>query len=131
PFGVLLVFSLYPHVRRARAVLLAIAVGAALSATIEAVQNFLPSRVASNLDLITNSAGTAIGALAGALLTRTFLEESRFLVLRRAWFSHEASRGLIVLSLWPLAQIYPQAYLLGHGQLLPVLSEWLSEWWSS
>jgi hypothetical protein len=102
-----------------------------LSATIEATQNFLPSRVASNLDLFTNIAGTAIGALAGALLTRIFLEESRILVLRRAWFSHEASGGLIVLGLWPLAQIYPQAYLFGHGQWLPILSEWLSEWWST
>jgi VanZ family protein len=128
PLGVLLVFALYPQVRRGWAVALAIIAGTLLSATMEAVQTFLPTRVPSNLDLITNGFGVLTGALAGALLTRTFLEQSRFLVLRRHWFSHEASRGLIVLALWPLAQIYPQGYLFGHGQIMPILSGWLSAW---
>ncbi|MDB5762201.1 MAG: hypothetical protein JWQ21_1196 [Herminiimonas sp.] len=130
PFGVLMVFALYPGVRRGRAVLLAIVSGTLLSGTMEAVQTFLPSRVPSNLDLMTNVAGVCIGAFAGMLLTRTFLEQSRLLSLRSQWFSHEASRGLIVLALWPLAQIYPQAYLFGHGQIMPILSNWLSDWLS-
>jgi hypothetical protein len=88
----------------------------------------LPSRVASNLDLLTNSAGACIGAIAGALLTPALLQESPILFLRRRWFSPEASRGLIVLALWPLAQIYPQEYLFGHGQMAPILSDWLSQW---
>ena len=33
---------------------------------LEALQNFLPSRVASNLDLGGNAAGALLGALAGA-----------------------------------------------------------------
>ena len=130
PFGILMVFAVYPIVRRGRAVMLAVAAGTFLSGTMEAVQTFLPSRVSSNLDLLTNVAGVCIGALAGVLLTRTFLEQSRFLLLRRRWFSHEASRGLIVLALWPLAQIYPQGYLFGHGQITPILSNWLSDWLS-
>jgi len=32
----------------------------------------------------------------------------------------------VLLALWPLAQIYPQPYLFGHGQILPILSNWLS-----
>lgn len=131
PFGLLLVFAMFPHVRGVSAMLLATALGTLLSGVMEAVQNFLPSRVPSNLDLMTNAAGVALGALAGMLTARIFLEESRILGLRRLWFSQEASRGLIVLGLWPLAQIYPQAYLFGHGQWLPVLSEWLSQWWGS
>lgn len=131
PFGILVVFALYPRVRRMAAALLAIIAGAFLSGTMEAVQNFLPSRVSSNLDLLTNAAGVAIGAVIGALLTRTFLEQSRFLKMRERWFSHEASRGLIVLGLWPLAQIYPQGTLFGHGQVTPILSNWLSSWLST
>jgi VanZ family protein len=131
PFGILMVFAVYPIVRSGRAVMLAVATGTFLSGMMEAVQTFLPSRVSSNLDLLTNVAGVCIGALAGALLTRTFLEQSRFLLLRRHWFSHEASRGLIVLALWPLAQIYPQGYLFGHGQITPILSNWLSDWLST
>lgn len=131
PLGMLTVFALYPQVRRFWAIPLAIAAGVLLSAVMEAVQTFLPSRAASNLDLLTNVAGACIGAIAGALLSHAFHEESRLLGMRRRWFSRPASRGLIVLGLWPLAQIYPQAYLFGHGHFVPVLSEWLSEWWST
>jgi VanZ family protein len=131
PFGIGVVFALYPHVRGLLAFLLAAAAGVLLSGTIEAGQTFLPSRVPSNLDLITNSVGAVLGALAGALLTPHVLERSRLMQLRRRWFLHEASRGLIVAGLWPLAQIYPQSYLFGHGQLTPILSDWLSVWWAT
>ena len=131
PLGVLMVFALYPRLRGGRAVLLACVAGTLVSAAMEAGQNFLPSRVPSNLDLITNAAGVTLGAVCGALLTPAFLEQSRLLALRSRWFLHEASRGLIVLALWPLAQMYPQAYLFGHGQLLPMASDWLSELWST
>lgn len=131
PLGVLLVFSMYPRLRGVWAALLACVIGALVSTAMEAGQNFLPSRVPSNLDLFTNAAGVALGALGGALLTPAFLEQSRLLALRSRWFLHEASRGLIVLALWPLAQVYPQGYLFGHGQLLPIVSDWLSELWST
>jgi VanZ family protein len=131
PFGALLVFSMYPRLRGVWAVLAACVTGALVSGVMEAGQNFLPSRVPSNLDLITNTAGVVLGALCGALLTRTFVEQSRMLSLGSRWFLHEGSRGLIVLALWPLAQIYPQAYLFGHGQILPIVSDWLSELWST
>lgn len=128
PFGMLAVFALYPLVRGVPAWLLASACGVLLSGLIEAAQTFLPSRIPSNLDLLANGAGAAVGATAGVLLARAFLEESRLLHLRRDWFSGAAGRGLIVVALWPLAQIYPQGYLFGLGQLTPILSEWLSAW---
>ena len=59
-------FALYPRVRGIAAAVLAIVAGIALSGTMEAVQNFLPTRVPSNLDLLTNVAGACIGAFAGA-----------------------------------------------------------------
>jgi len=128
PFGILIAFASYPHVRGAGAIALALAAGILLSGSMEAAQTFLPSRVSSNLDFYTNATGSLIGGIAGTLLTPTFLEQSRFLSLRRHWFFHDAGRGLIVAGLWPLAQIYPQAYLFGHGQLSTILSDWLSEW---
>lgn len=128
PFGMLLVCAFYPRVRRRHAALLAIVCASLVSGTMEAVQTFLPSRVASNVDLLTNSIGAAIGAVAGAWLTPVLLEESRFLQLRERWFLPIAGRGLIVMALWPLAQIYPQEYLFGQGQMLPVLSNWLTDW---
>jgi VanZ family protein len=128
PLGVLLVLSLYPHLRGLWAVLLAAVAGVLVSGTMEAVQTYLPSRVPSNLDFFTNSAGCLIGAILGAAWSRSLLDQSRLYRLRRRWFAPHASQGLVLLSLWPLAQVYPQGYLFGHGQVLPIVSEWLSEW---
>lgn len=126
PLGSLIVLALYPRVRGTGAVLIASASGILLAAMLEALQNYLPSRVPSNLDLMTNSAGIFIGAVVGTMMYSPILEKSWLRSLRRAWFSEQASRGLIVVALWPVAQIYPQAYLFGHGQLLPAVSRWLS-----
>jgi VanZ family protein len=128
PLGVLLVLSLYPRVRGAWAVLLAALAGVLVSGTMEAVQNYLPSRVPSNLDFFTNAAGCLAGALLGALWAGTLLDHSRLYRVRKRWFAPHASQGLVLLALWPLAQIYPQGYLFGHGQVLPIISEWLSDW---
>ena len=126
PLGVLLVLALYPLVRGVWAALLAVVIGVLVSGTMEAVQNFLPSRVPSNLDLLTNSAGAFIGACIGPFLARGLLLEGRLNRLRQRWFAPHASQGLVLLALWPLAQIYPQSFLFGHGQVLPIISGWLS-----
>jgi VanZ family protein len=128
PLGVLLVLAMYPRVRAVPAVLAAAACGALVSGTMEAVQTYLPSRVPSNLDFITNAAGCLAGAILGAALSRSLLDQSRLYRLRRRWFAPHASHGLVLLALWPLAQIYPQGYLFGLGQVLPIVSEWLSDW---
>jgi VanZ family protein len=126
PLGALAVLALYPWLRGAKAVLLAAGAGMLLATLLECVQMYLPSRVPSNLDLITNATGVAIGALAGELCSTAVLERSWLRALRTHWFSNEASRGLIVVALWPLAQLYPQPSLFGHGQWLPLVSNWLS-----
>jgi len=128
PYGLFLVCSLYPRLCGVPAAIVASVIGILTSGTMEAVQTFLPSRVASNLDLLTNSAGACIGAIAGVLLTPLLLQESPILFLRRRWFAPDASRGMILMGLWPLAQIYPLEYLFGQGQMLPILSDWLSQW---
>lgn len=126
PFGTFVVFALYPAMRGAAAVIVAALCALLLSGTMEAVQTFLPTRVSSNLDFVTNVGGTVLGAIAGVVLTPKFLERSRFLLYRQRWFVREAGRGFVVIGLWPLAQIYPQGYLFGHGQLMPILSGWVS-----
>jgi VanZ family protein len=126
PFGALLVYSFYPRCRGVVAVLLASACGMLVSGAMEAVQSYLPSRVPSNLDFFTNAAGACAGALLGALSARKLLDHSHLYRLRQRWFAQHASQGLVLLALWPLAQIYPQGYLFGLGQLLPILSQWLS-----
>ncbi|MDR9839062.1 VanZ family protein [Herbaspirillum huttiense] len=127
PLGLLLVLALHPHLRPWWAIWPATLAGVLLSACMEAVQTYLPTRVSSNLDLLTNSLGVALGAVLGAACSRYFLEDSRFLMLRRRWFSGAASRGLVVAWLWPLALIYPQNHLFGLGHLVPPLSAFFSD----
>jgi VanZ family protein len=128
PVGGLGVLLLYPTIRYFFACFLIILLGAALSASLEMAQTYLPSRVPSLLDWLTNVAGTALGAVVGALLTGPLLADKRLRELRQRWLVPEASLGMAVLLLWPLAQIYPQGYLFGHGQLLPILSDYLYQW---
>lgn len=127
PLGLLAVLALYPRLRALPAIVVASLSGVLLALLLESVQSFLPSRVPSNLDVLTNTFGTILGALLGELLRRPVLEQSQLRALRRLWFSQQASRGLIVIALWPLAQIFPQPYLFGHGQVLGTISGWLSD----
>lgn len=127
PLGMLIVFALYPWCRRGWSILLATLSGLLVSCSIEALQYFLPSRVTSLLDIITNSGGSFLGAIIGALLIPSVLEKGRLRLLRKQWLHHEASREMLILGLWPLAQIYPQAYLFGLGQFSPILSLWIED----
>ena len=62
PFGALMVLALYPRWRGTLAVALAFVLGGLLSGVMEAVQTYLPTRVASNLDLAANALGALLGA---------------------------------------------------------------------
>ncbi len=127
PFGMLVTYALHPRIRGFWAFLLAALAGALVSGTMEAVQTFLPSRVSNNLDFYTNTAGCTLGGLIGVLSARKLLDTSHLYRLRQRWFAQHASQGLVLVALWPLAQIYPSSFLFGQGQLLPLLSEWLSD----
>ena len=128
PFGALLVFSIYPLMKLRWSFLLACLLVGSMSLLMESIQYFLPNRVTSLLDLITNAAGGFIGALCGVLLLPYILESGRLQSLRTLWLQRESSPELVVLGLWPLAQIFPQAFLFGHGQILPIISLWCEEY---
>jgi VanZ family protein len=131
PLGFLAVLALHPRFKGMAAVGMAVLFGALLTGVIEAAQTFLPSRVSSNLDFYCNITGALTGAVLGHASSDAFLKHSRLLELRRRWFLPEAGFGIILLGLWPLAQIYPQEVLFGLGQFATTLSAWLSAWLSS
>ncbi|MDO8934147.1 MAG: VanZ family protein, partial [Rhodocyclaceae bacterium] len=66
PLGFLWVPALQPRLGRSGAVLLATLCGIVLSLALESLQNYLPSRIPSSVDLACNGIGTLLGALAGA-----------------------------------------------------------------
>jgi hypothetical protein len=66
PWGFLMFISLYSVDRpTVQTYVLTLLLGLSFSTAIEAVQYFLPSRVADINDIIWNSAGTTVGALLG------------------------------------------------------------------
>ncbi|WP_059414704.1 VanZ family protein [Cupriavidus basilensis] len=124
PFGALVVLALHPRVSGARATLLALAAGAVLSGVMEALQTWLPNRISSNIDLITNALGALLGGAVVAPFSAALIDRGSLRQLRMAWFEPHASFAIILMLLWPLAQIFPQDYLFGMGG---IVREWLSD----
>ncbi len=93
--------------------------GAAFSTAMECLQIFLPTRVASNLDILANSAGAALGAGLAPYISRHSHFFAWAVALRRHWFrpGWAVNLGLILLVLWVLAQFSLQKPGLVAGSL--------------
>lgn len=116
PLGLLLCLALRARLNPLPAFIVTCALGSSLSASMEFLQMYLPVRTSSNLDLLTNSAGTLIGALLGL----SFIRWTRFYNLFSGWrnriFLHGKAMdfGLALLALWMFGQINPSLPMLGN-----------------
>ena len=128
PLGLLTVLVLPRRIPLVLTVILVTLAGILFSGVMEAVQTYLPTRVSSNLDLLTNSIGALSGSIVGAIFRYRFSPENKLLLLRERWFNREASHGMVMIALWPLAQLAPLNHLFGFGQVTSTLSSWLSDW---
>lgn len=117
PLGFFLVLSALRTGRPRYALRLAILVASGFSLLMESLQVYLPNRVPSNLDLMLNIAGGALGASSAWSLEKLGVLQrwSRF---RADWFVDDARGGLVLLALWPLALLFPTAVPLGLGQVV-------------
>lgn len=97
---------------------------AALSLGLEALQNLLPMRVPSNLDLGLNTAGATLGVCLAWTLERLGVMR-RWTRFRRHWFDPRAHGSLVLLALWPFALLYPVSVPFGLGQVWERLEEGL------
>lgn len=135
PLGFLLALSFLRrgislrHIPRSNGAAIAVSVIAAglLSLCMEAVQTYLPSRVASNLDFGLNVGGALVGAaLAAGLEVLGAIDRwGRF---RLRWFVPEARGALVLLALWPFALLFPASVPLGLGQVLERMEGALADW---
>lgn len=94
--------------------LVAILAGFFLSSSMEFIQQFLPSRIASNLDILTNTAGTAVGGLF-ALVLGSRRGHRLWLMWRHASLAPGAAMewGFAWLLLWFVSQFDPTLPFLG------------------
>jgi len=125
PYGVLCVLGLRPRWRGPAAILAAALSGAALSVVLEAAQSFLPARVASNLDVLANTAGALTGAIAGTLAAPWLPGRGPLSRLRAEAFRAGAETDLLLalLGLWLFTQLNPAMLLFGTGDLRDLLAD--------
>lgn len=126
PLGFLLALSALRSGRGRLAVVLATLVAGCLSLALESLQNYLPLRVPSNVDLGLNALGAWLGALLAWGMERLGII-ARWSIFRARWFVTDARGGLVLLALWPVALIFPAAVPFGLGQVLERLEAALAE----
>ncbi len=125
PLGFVAGLALHPRCRGLGLVIGALAYCALLSIGVEAAQTYLPVRVASKVDVLSNVVGGLTGALLAARFARPLLDTGRLRAWRARWFANDASRGLILIIMWFGALVYPEAFSLGTGGLLKAFDpEW-------
>ncbi|MDB5866036.1 MAG: hypothetical protein JWO70_3842 [Betaproteobacteria bacterium] len=119
PLGFLLARSGMAKLGMRRAVLVAAGLALLTSVAMECIQMFMPARIASNVDVLTNGLGGLIGALASPLFAPTRVLGMRLERLRQQWFAYglSADVGLVLVCIWLVTQLHPNAQLFGTGNL--------------
>ena len=118
PLGMLTVLALHPRITGWRAVLLALLAGLLLSGAMEAIQTYLPTRVSSNVDLATNTLGALLGGLVMLPFAARLIDRGGLRRLRRRWFEPHATFAILLMLVWPFAQIFPQEFLFSMGGVI-------------
>ncbi|HQY07196.1 MAG: VanZ family protein [Burkholderiales bacterium] len=127
PLGLLISIAAQRNGRTATSALVrALTAGVILSLLMELLQHLLPMRAPSRIDWALNSAGTAVGALAAAGMSRL-----GWLVawqsLRDRWLVPHGAAGLLLLLSWPVGLLFPPPLPFAQGQILLRLAQWLDE----
>ncbi|PJA58878.1 MAG: hypothetical protein CO164_00065 [Rhodocyclales bacterium CG_4_9_14_3_um_filter_68_10] len=123
PLGWLAVAAIGRRLRPGAAAALAWACASLLSFGMESAQNFLPSRVSSNVDFGCNLLG-ALGGCALGLRYRKVLAEGGAIArwrARRFPDGRLGELGLLLIAVWLLTQLNPENPALGNGSLLRLL----------
>ena len=117
PLGLLMTFiGLRGRASRWQAVTMAVGVAAALSYSMEVLQQFVPRRVPSALDWALNCAGALLGAWLAALLNALGWSE-RWRWLHDRWLERGGNSATALLLLWPMGLLFPSPLPFGLGQI--------------
>ncbi len=120
PVGGLIALLARRRLGPAAAVAIAAAIGSATSLTLEGLQSFLPTRVASQLDWLANSGGALLGALAAVALHGAGLRP-QLQWQRRSLRGIAGAVGIALLATWLAIQMPPQRVPFGNGDLIEPL----------
>ncbi|MDH4234159.1 MAG: VanZ family protein [Gallionella sp.] len=116
PFGLLVGLVFRARLGAVSSVLFSLCLGMLLSASMEYLQMYLPTRISSNTDLLSNSAGTLAGALLAVRMASQTWLIARLTYWRSSLFHQgkETDFGLALLALWMFGQVNPSLPMLGN-----------------
>ena len=119
PLGMLACLHFLQGASRARAIVKATLLGAAFSFAMETAQLFIPTRISSIYDVMSNTAGALAGALVFldpwySTVTRPLGELRERVVIEGQW----GDAGLVLLILWLIAQLNPALPFFGAGNIV-------------
>ena len=119
PLGLLASIGCSARYGPARGALAATLAAALLSLAMEAAQMFLPTRIASNVDLLANCLGALLGAMAAPLLAPTRILGGKLHGARHRLFTDgmTAEVGLVIVCLWLATQLHPTAKVFTTGAI--------------
>lgn len=134
PFGFFCTAALRHRLAPLPAWLATVLFGASLSFAMELLQNYMPSRVSSNLDLACNTAGALLGGLFGARWGAHALDEGHLARWRQRVMmqAYGVDVGVLLIGAWLMTQLSPETLLFGSGNLrqmldLPTVQPFLPE----
>ncbi len=124
PFGMLCTLWLLRAMPVLSAATLAIALGALVSFSIECLQQFNPARVASTVDIVMNTLGSAGGAMLACSIVRHTISGRLVMAWRDRWFlpGPLANTGLVVVGFWILSQTSPLVPTMDVGHFRHALA---------
>ena len=116
PLGLLASVTLRKHFGLLPSLLSGLVAGVLLSVSMEYLQMYLPTRVSSNMDILSNSSGALLGAVMAMSITSWTWLLSGLERRRSHVFQHgkEMDYGLALLVLWMFGQINPSLPMLGN-----------------
>ncbi|MGC2165863.1 MAG: VanZ family protein [Gallionella sp.] len=116
PLGLLVALALRARTGAALSIVIGTATGLLLSASMEYLQMYLPTRFSSNTDILSNSCGMFTGTLVAAGLASHPLVIERLELWRIKLFfqGKDMDFGLALLTLWIFGQLNPSLPLLGN-----------------
>ena len=119
PLGFMTALGLRHWLRPMAAVAASVLLALAASIAMESLQMFLPARIASNVDVLANSVGGLIGALAAPLFLPSQRIGARVAASRDRLFVPGALTdvGIIVAGLWIATHLNPWTQVFGTGHL--------------